>query len=104
MTKQPQSRLAPPVPVMPVENTCTIPLHEEIATQARILWQHYGQPTGRDVGIWLEAERQVLGVDGEVLRQTGGTVLSRSLAEVINPGVSPPGGEETRRHRPGLGQ
>jgi hypothetical protein len=35
------------------------PSHEEIAGRARQLWSDYGQPSGRDEEIWLEAERQL---------------------------------------------
>lgn len=37
--------------------------HEEIARRARALWEQYGQPSGRDEQIWLEAERQLRGLD-----------------------------------------
>ena len=37
--------------------------HESISQRARELWQSYGRPEGRDNEIWLEAERQLLGVD-----------------------------------------
>ncbi len=39
-------------------------LQEDITRQARLLWQSYGEPKGRDLEIWLEAERQVLGSPG----------------------------------------
>ena len=32
--------------------------HAAVAQRAHQLWQDYGQPTGRDTEIWLEAERQ----------------------------------------------
>ncbi len=35
------------------------PTHDEIARQAQELWQDRGCPAGRDVEIWLEAERQL---------------------------------------------
>ncbi len=35
------------------------PTHEEITTLARQLWQEQGEPQGRDVEIWFEAERQL---------------------------------------------
>lgn len=60
-----------------------VPLHQEIAAQAYILWDHYGQPEGRDVEIWLEAERQVLGVDREVNQQPGGAVESKPLGSAL---------------------
>jgi hypothetical protein len=37
------------------------PTHEEVSQRARQIWQTYGQPEGRDVEIWCEAERQLLG-------------------------------------------
>ena len=39
---------------------------EEISQRARELWERYGRPDGRDTEIWLEAERQLLGVDAQV--------------------------------------
>lgn len=39
---------------------------EDISQRARELWEHYGRPEGRDTEIWLEAERQLLGVDSQV--------------------------------------
>jgi hypothetical protein len=44
----------------------TTPSQEQIAERARTLWEGYGRPTGRDKAIWLEAERQLLGVDPSV--------------------------------------
>ena len=37
--------------------------HDEIAARARALWEQYGKPAGRDEMIWLEAERELLGLD-----------------------------------------
>jgi hypothetical protein len=34
-----------------------------IAQRARQLWVDYGRPAGRDEQIWLEAERQLRGLD-----------------------------------------
>lgn len=47
---------ASPAPVTPA----LPPTHDEIAGRARQLWSDYGQPSGRDEEIWLEAERQLL--------------------------------------------
>jgi hypothetical protein len=44
-----------------------------IAQRARQLWVAYGRPAGRDEQIWLEAERQLRGLD------------VRQLASAINP-------------------
>ena len=71
-----------PAPALP-SDTRTVPLHQEIATQAYILWQHYGQPADRDVSIWLEAERQVLGVDSRVNQQAGGAVEAKPLGSAL---------------------
>lgn len=64
-------------------DTRTAPLHQDIATQAYVLWQHYGQPEGQDVSIWLEAERQVLGVDDQVNQQAGGAVEAKPLNSAL---------------------
>lgn len=37
------------------------PSHEEIATRAYSIWQQDGCPRGRDLDIWLNAERQLTG-------------------------------------------
>lgn len=59
----------------------TAPLHEETARAARELWVSYGRPSGRDEEIWLEAERQLLGVDSSVARLPGGGVSASGLRE-----------------------
>jgi hypothetical protein len=90
-----------PTAALPAD-TRTLPLHEAIATQAYILWEHYGQPAGNDVGIWLEAERQVLGTDRLVNQQPGGAVASRELAEALAPDLgelTPGSGVAPNRHR-----
>jgi Protein of unknown function (DUF2934) len=51
------------------------PSQEEIAERARTLWAGYGRPAGRDKEIWLEAERQLLGVD-PVVEGSGGFAVS----------------------------
>lgn len=35
--------------------------HEQIAERARALWRERGQPEGRDLEHWFEAERQLRG-------------------------------------------
>lgn len=77
----------------------TIPLHQAIATQAYVLWQHYGEPTGRDVAIWLEAERQVLGVDNQINQQASGAVEAKPLGAALTTGASLPGPEELSERR-----
>lgn len=39
------------------------PSPAEVAARARLLWELYGRPAGRDEWIWLEAERQLNGLD-----------------------------------------
>lgn len=50
---------------------------EDISQRARELWESYGRPDGRDTEIWLEAERQLLGVDAHV-EGSGNTSVSAS--------------------------
>jgi hypothetical protein len=57
----------------------------EIARQAHALWERYGRPAGRDIAIWLEAERQVLGNDPQVRKQAGGAVSAAPLADTLYP-------------------
>lgn len=60
----------PPTP----PDTRAMDLHMEISRQARALWEGYGCPVGRDLGIWLEAERQVLGTDAQTRQSASGAV------------------------------
>ena len=66
-------------------DTRTLPLETRISAQARTLWEGYGRPEGRDVAIWLEAERQVLGVDSRVNQQAGGAVAAPALHDALTP-------------------
>ena len=47
-------------PATVADNRHTAPLHSDIAQCATELWIEYGRPEGRDVEIWLEAERRLL--------------------------------------------
>lgn len=53
--------------------------HQDISRRARELWEGYGRPTGRDEEIWLEAERQLLGVDPSVEGRNGVSVSAKSF-------------------------
>lgn len=66
-------------------DTRTLPLEMRISQQARALWEGYGRPEGRDIAIWLEAERQVLGVDARVHQQAGGAVAEPALHDALTP-------------------
>jgi len=66
-------------------DTRTLPLETRIFQQARKLWEGYGRPEGRDLAIWLEAERQVLGVDARVNQQAGGAVAAPALHDALTP-------------------
>lgn len=66
-------------------------LQAEISKQAQLLWRGYGQPHGRDLAIWLEAERQVLGVEPLVGAQNSGAVAAAEFA-AGRASVPPPAG------------
>ncbi len=57
---------------------------ENISQRARELWEGYGRPVGRDEEIWLEAERQLLGVDPEVEGMGGISVSAPIFDETIS--------------------
>ena len=69
----------------------TRPLHEDIAACARELWRKYGCPVGRDEQIWLEAERQLLGVDPNIAR-VGGSSSAETLNQAAPRSTASPGG------------
>ena len=69
-----------------------LPLHDTISRQAYALWERYGRPDGRDVAIWLEAERQVLGTDDSVRAQEAGPAPAGSLADSLYPNRQPDAG------------
>ena len=46
---------------------------EEIRARARELWELEGRPAGRDLDIWLQAERELAGEDEE----SGGNAISK---------------------------
>ncbi len=66
------------------------PLEQKIAAAAEELWRGYGRPEGRDVEIWLEAERQILGTDPEVAR-VGGPTAADALNQASPPSTATPG-------------
>ncbi|HVU25802.1 MAG TPA: DUF2934 domain-containing protein [Opitutus sp.] len=68
-------------PPIPRENLQNVALHDEIARQAYALWERYGRPAGRDVAIWLEAERQFLGTDPDMRKAGGGAVSNAAYLE-----------------------
>ena len=39
------------------------PSHDDIDERALELWECYQRPVGRDKEIWLQAERQLLGIE-----------------------------------------
>jgi hypothetical protein len=49
---------------------------EEIRARARELWEFEGRPAGRDLDIWLQAERELAGGDEE----PGGDAASKEGA------------------------
>lgn len=86
--EQPPPEAAPGSP-----NLRTRPLHEEISHRARELWQSYGCPAGRDEQIWLEAERQLLGADSQVVGADGAMAVEQlNQASISSTATSTPGG------------
>ncbi|CAM2965689.1 DUF2934 domain-containing protein [Rariglobus hedericola] len=63
--------------------------HEDISQRARELWSNYGQPEGRDNEIWLEAERQLLGVDPLIEGNGKIAVSARDFDESTGQGKLP---------------
>ncbi len=59
----------------------TYATQESISQRARELWERYGRPEGRDNEIWLEAERQLLGVDAQVEGEANASVSAQQLDE-----------------------
>lgn len=60
--------------------------HEDISNRARQLWESYGQPSGRDNEIWLEAESQLLGADPIVEVKSGESVSAPAFDEATAQG------------------
>jgi hypothetical protein len=59
----------------------TPPTQEDISRRAATLWTNYGRPEGRDQEIWLEAERQLLGVDKSVEGRNNTSIVAFSFDE-----------------------
>lgn len=62
----------------------TAPNQETIAQRARELWESYGRPEGRDTEIWLEAERQLLGVDSRIEAAGDEAISAPALDEAVS--------------------
>lgn len=60
------------------------PTHKDISLRAIKIWQSYGQPQGRDTEIWLEAERQLLGMDSTVKNNGRASVVAISFEEPVS--------------------
>ena len=45
---------------IPLAATIDIPMHEEIAQRAFVIYEQRGAANGSDLDDWLEAERQLL--------------------------------------------
>lgn len=64
------------------------PSHDEIAGRARQLWSDYGQPSGRDEEIWLEAERQLRAPgDRATIKETARELAPKSAGSSSGAGV-----------------
>lgn len=56
---------------------------DKIAERAKSLWESYGCPSGRDTEIWLEAERQLLGVDPQIEGSGGISVSAAQFDQAV---------------------
>lgn len=82
LSRPPESSRTPPTAPLPADWR-QMSLQETIADHARALWEGYGRPVGRDLNIWLEAERQLLGADEDVVCVGEGTVSARALSDAV---------------------
>lgn len=70
-----------------IKTATTIPpTHDDIARRARELWEGYERPQGRDEQIWLEAERQLLGIDPLVESKDDVAVSARDFDQATAQG------------------
>ena len=63
------------------------PSHEDIEERALELWECYRRPAGREKEIWLQAERQLLGL--EPLVNPSNPLAVRDLAPVRSEARAP---------------
>lgn len=80
-TSKKKSPVEPLAPFVDPADVRDRPLRDNVATRAKELWIGYGRPEGRDDEIWLEAERQLLGVDSQVRAEGGGSVAAKPRAQ-----------------------
>lgn len=66
------------------QTTSSTASQEDISQRARELWESYGRPEGRDTEIWLEAERQLLGVDAQVVSSGNASISAPALDEATS--------------------
>ncbi len=64
------------------------PTHKDIARQARQLWQDRGCPDGKDMELWLEAERMLNA--GENQAFTERAKAETAAQSVVEYQISPP--------------
>lgn len=70
------------------------PTHDQISALAHAIWLDRGEPQGRDVEHWLEAERQLRGVAEPLVddnRLDPETALAARIDRALDRIVSPPG-------------
>lgn len=60
--------------------THTAPSHQSISDRAHAIWRKRGRPSGDDLAIWLQAERQL---------GTNDRKPARSIRERLRDGYSP---------------
>ncbi len=57
------------------------PSHEKVTQRAQKIWQAQGSPVGRDLEIWLEAERQLSAGSADVSSSSEAAENSRTVSE-----------------------
>jgi hypothetical protein len=67
-------------------NAPVAPTQEDISRRASLLWENYGRPEGRDEEIWLESERQLMGVDRAVEGRDNASMVAISFDEATASG------------------
>jgi len=73
-----------PLQSLPVEGERTEVTSEQIAQRAYDLWLEQGQPIGRDLEHWLEAERQLRAPARGVGNGALASEVEKRLGEVID--------------------
>ncbi len=69
-------------PATRAREAAPVPTHEEVRAGAEVLWRQQGCPEGRNVEIWLEAERQLNRVAEQARMARHSSVSSTPLSRL----------------------